>query len=151
MVKELFESLLEELSQTMKIANLHPDRNHSCQIHLPNGLDIQIEIDSMGREVIIGCDLGPVQQGRYRENVFREALKANAMPAPRHGILAYSNKTEHMILFEPLPVKDLTGEKIADAIAPFTEKALLWKGSLERGEVPAVVSGRSSGGLFGLK
>lgn len=150
MVKELFESLLDELSKAMKIRDLHPDRNHTCKIKLANGLEIQIEMDSMAREVIIGCDLGQVNEGRYRENLFREALKANGMPAPRHGILAYSNKTEHMVLFDPLPVKDLTGDKIADAIGPFTEKALMWKGAIERGEIPSVFTGRSSGGIFGL-
>lgn len=150
MVKELFESLLEELGKVMQIKDLHPDRNHSCKIRLANGLEIQIEMDSMGHELIIGCELGHLPQGRYRENIFKEALKANGLPAPRHGTLAYSNKSENLVLFESLPLKELTGEKIADVIGPFSEKALLWKGSIERGEVPSVVGARSSGGLFGL-
>lgn len=151
MVKEIFETLLEEAGKVLNIPDLHPDKNHSCLVRLPNGLNIQIEMDPYQQGIILGCDIGGLPAGKYRENVFREALKINGQKAPHHGILAYSNKTEHMVLYELLPLKDLTGEKIADAIAPFAEKALLWKEALARGETPVLSNIRTSGGMFGLR
>lgn len=151
MVKELFASLLEELGRTIELPDLHPDRNHSCLITFPNELKIQLEMDSMAQHVILGCDLGAVPSGRYRENVLREALKANGLPAPHHGFLAFSNKTDHLILFDYLSTKELTGEKIADALTPFSEKAHHWKDSLTKGEMPSVGTLRTSGGMFGLR
>jgi hypothetical protein len=150
MVKELFESLLDELGTVMDIPDLHPDRNHTCLITFPNKLDIQIEMESHGRNIVIGTELGNIPAGRYRENIFREALKINGTQPPLHGVLSYSNKSRSLVLFEKLPTKDLTGEKIADALTLFSEKALSWKEALIKGEVPTLVSTRSSGGIFGL-
>jgi|688.fasta_scaffold08073_7 hypothetical protein len=151
MVKEIFESLLEELGKVLNIPTLHPDRNRSCLIQMPNDIQLQIEMDSYGQNICLGCDLGPIPPGRYRANFFREALKANAQPSPLNGILAYSQKTEHVVLFEYLPLKDLTGEKIADALGPFMEKGILWKEALSKGEIPALSGSHSSGGMFGLR
>lgn len=92
MVTDFFGSLLQELGKVLEIPDLHPDRNNSCQIVLKNGLNLQIELDRSGQFLIFGADLGVVPPGRYRENLFREALKANDMPHPIHGILAYSKK-----------------------------------------------------------
>ena len=151
MVKDLFDSLLEEVSQTLKIPNLHADPNNTCLIQLKNGLKIQLEIESKSDSFVIGADLGEVPLGHYRNILFREALKTNGLPGSHPGILAYSNKTDHLILFKMLPLKELNGEKIASIIAPFSEKALLWKESIEKGEVPVSVnSTHPSVGMFGL-
>lgn len=151
MVKEVFETLLEELGQAINIPDLHPDRNHTCLINFPNGLQVQIEMDNFGQGVILGSDLGLITSGRYRANYFREALKANAQPYPQHGILSYSQKTNHIVIFESLHLKDLTGEKIADGLIPFTEKALLWKEALTKGDIPSVSGTHTFSGMFGLR
>lgn len=151
MVKDLFETLLEETGNTLQIANLHPDRNNSCLIKLTNGVSVQLELDPYQQSIVMGSDLGGLPTGRYRENVFREALKTNGVNETHHGILAYSTKTDHMVLFETLALRDLTGEKIADALTPFSEKALKWKNALEHGEVPTLSNIRTSTGMFGLR
>lgn len=153
MVKDLYGTLLEELGRAMQIPDLHPDRNNACQIRLKNGLQIQVEINPKNNMLLLGCDLGDIPQGRYRVDLFREALKANGMPYPQHGILSYSNKTDHLILYEFLSLQDLTGDKIADALTPFTEKALIWKNAMANNEVPVVTfaGSRPSMGMFGLR
>lgn len=155
MVTDLFGTILQELAHSMEIADLHPDRNNSCLIRLKNDLQIQLELDRSGEFMIIGSDLGDVPPGKYREVLFREALKANGMQTPLNGILAYSQKSNHLVIYEKLHIKDLNGEKIAAAITPFSEKANAWKDALARGEVPAlnqVYSSESrSSGMFGLR
>ncbi len=153
MVKDLYGTLLEELGRALQIADLHSDRNNTCQIRLKSGLQIQVEINPKTNMLLIGCDLGNLPLGRFRVDLFREALRANGLPYPQHGIFAYSNKTDHMLLFEFLPIKELTGDKIADSLGPFTEKALLWKTSIANNEVPvvAIAGARPSFGMFGLR
>lgn len=155
MISDLFSSLLQELSEPLKIKDLKPDSNNSCLIKFQTGLEIQLELDSSGEFFLIGTTFGPLRPGRYRENIFREALKANGMPYPRYGTFAYSKKTDNLILFDKLHVKDLTGVKIFDHIRPFTEKALLWKEALARGDIPSILSGSYSGtpagGIFGIR
>ena len=155
MVTDLFGTVLQELSKSMQIAELRPDKNNSCLLRLRGGLEIQIEFDRPGQFILLCSDLGAVPPGKYRENLFREALRANGLPHPIHGVLAYSRKTDHLILFEKTSVKDLNGEKIAASIPLFSQKASIWKDALERGEIPsldqAVAGLRSTGGMFGLK
>lgn len=151
MIQGLFDSLLEELGRAINISNLHADRNNSCLIHFPNNLKIQIELDKKGDSLIIGADLGALYPGKYKENILRAALKTNNQPPPLHGVLAFSTKKECLVLFELLPLRELSGDKIAEALPLFSEKALKWKEALARGEVPVVATFHTSGGgLFSL-
>lgn len=150
MVKNLFEALLDEVGHSLKINDLHPDRNHTCLISMPNGIKVQLEMHSRSQEFVIGADLGQIPPGRYRENLFLEALRANGM-ANHVGVLAYSAKTDHLILFQTIHLKDLTGERIASDMTPFLEKAQLWKEAMEKGEIPVVATMKTSMGMFGLR
>ena len=154
MVTDLFGTILQELSKALNIPNLQPDRNSSCLIRLKDGLEIQLELDRMGLFLIVGADLGSLPPGKYRENLFREALKANGLPYPWNGILAYSKKTDHLVIYDQLNVKNLTGEKVATFLSSFTAKAKVWKDALSREELPAIDQGytsQPSSGMFGLR
>jgi len=153
MVTDLVGTLLEELGRSLKIANLHPDSNNSCMIRLESGLIIQIELDKGAQFILVGADLGTVPPGKYRENLFREALKTNDLPHPNHGILCYSKKSDHLILYQKIFLKDLNGEKIAAEITPFSEKAYTWSEAIMRNDIPAVnqsFTSQKPGGMFGL-
>ena len=155
MVTDQFGTLLEEISREMKIGPLISDKNNTCQIRLKTGLEFQIEMDKAHQFLIIGADLGVIPPGRYRENILREALKANGLPHPLYGIFAYSKKKNSLILFMRLNLSELTGQKVAEFLQPFTEKGLAWMRAIARGEVPVVASiytsGRSGMGMFGLR
>lgn len=154
MVTDYYGSLLEELGKILEIPDLHPDQNNSCQIKLKNGLSLQLEFDRSGQFIIIGANLGVVPPGRYRENLFREALKANDLPNPIHGILAYSKKSDSLVLFEKLRTHEISGETIAAELIPFSEKAIIWKEALEHNDVPIANQAFNtphSSGMFGLK
>jgi hypothetical protein len=156
MVGNLFESLLQELGKAMNISDLHADANNSCLIAFENGIEIQVEPYDRDDFLLIVCDLGEVPPGRFREDVFREALKANGLPSPRHGTFAYSEQSNHLILFGMLSFRELNGERIASFLYPFMEKADAWKKTLEHGDVPlanTMTTSRTSGpaGLFGLR
>lgn len=155
MVSDFFGTLLQELGRAIDIPKLKPDVNNSCIIRFRKQGDIrvQIELDPEGTNVIIGTDLGNVAPGRYRESIFIEALKSNGI-TPRHGIFAYSRKADHLVLFEKMPIQELTGDKVADFLKLFLEKAKVWKEALSRNEVPVVVTAHTSrpmGGIFGLR
>lgn len=152
MVTDAFGILLEDLSKILNIPDLHPDRNHSCLIKFPDGLKAQLEIDRLGENLIIGIDVGEPDVGRYRENLFREALKSNGLPN-HAGIFAFSQKSKHMILYDLVPLKDINAEKVAAVIQPLVDKALIWSEAISRGDVPSV-QGQTSGstsGMFGLR
>lgn len=155
MITNFFSDLLQELGPLMKIQGLHPDEKHSCLIEFKNGLKLQMEPDSREEFLMIAVKLDHLPAGRYRENLFREALKANGMPLPRFGIFAYGKKSDCLILCDKLHIQDLTAQKVFDHLTPFIEKALVWKEALSRGDIPSIISSysgaSSGGGLFGMK
>lgn len=151
MVRDLFSNILAEIGEALKIPELHPDQSNSCLINLESGLSIQIEIDKKGDSLLIGSELGMIHQGRYRENVFREALKTNGMQHPLYGIIAYSKKADKIVIFEKIPLKDYNIEKFMAMLPPFLEKAKKWKDALARGDVPIVSYVPISSGMFGLR
>jgi Tir chaperone protein (CesT) family len=154
MVSGLYEAILKEFSHTLKIETLEPDENNTCLIRFANGLEVYLEMDKGGENLIIGSELGVIPVGGYRENLFRLALASNNAPFPRFGTFAYSNQTESLVLFDILPSKDLRGEQVAEYIAPFVQKAIVWKKAIEKGEIPAIslpgTAGPSSG-MMGLR
>ncbi len=153
MTVDRFASLLEELSNSIHFP-LRPDGNNSCLLRMPGGLQVQLEMYKKNDSFLIGADLGNVPVGRYRENLFKEALRANYLPPPRYGIFAYTQQKDSLILFSLLPLEDLTGEKIAAHLMPFTQKALQWQLAIKRGEIPEIEDtskpAASMGRLFGL-
>jgi len=156
MVADVYETILLELSEVFKIPPLKPDPNHSCLIKLKNGCEIQIEPDAAMENLIIGANIAAVPPGGYRANIFREALKFNGLPPPKKGIFAWSKKADQLVLFSILPLKNLTGTKVAELIVPFTAIAMKWREAILAGHVPqveVVTSGGKAprgGGLFGL-
>ncbi len=158
MVKDIFGSLLEELGKILEIEDLHPDRNNACLIKFPDGFSVQLEINTTSNELTILSNLGEIPAGKYRENIFREALKANGMPYPINGIFCYSKKADNLVMYERIPLQDLSGDKINVALTPFLEKGRAWKEAIVHNEIPVVSSGlytsRSGGagtGMLGLK
>ena len=156
MIGDKFTNLLEELGKIFK-APLQPDKLGACVLKFKNGLQVQMEMDAKGQNVILAAQLGSISQGRFRENLFREALKANGLPPPRFGIFAYGKKNESLVLCDSLSIEELSGQKLADYLQQFTQKAEIWKNGIERGEVPSYLGNEASfgvastpGGLFGL-
>lgn len=161
MVASRLEIILEELGQTNMMLSLvstvrswRPNASNTCLIPISEGLNVQFELDKAEKNLIVGCVLGNVPPGPYRHKLFSEALRANGLPPPRYGILAYSNKTQNMVLFDSLDLRDLTGHKISEYLMPFLDKAKLWKEAIDNGNVPSVVpqqTGSIGRTLFGLK
>lgn len=153
-MSHIFEMLLKETGELLNIKDLHLDANNSCLVKFPTGLEIQMEPDKSHECLIIGVKLGSLQPGRYRENIFSEALKANNLPFPRFGSFGYSMKSDNLYLFEKMPIDSLTALKLFEFLKPFAEKALSWKEALSRGEIPSILQsyGRDEAvGLFGPK
>lgn len=136
MLTDQFAILIDELGKIMQI-KLAPDANNACQIRYPDGLEIRLDPDRLGEVLFVTCELGPLPQGRYRENLFREALKANGLPPPRNGVFAFNPKKEMLILFEQAPFFDLNAIKTADLLSAFSQKARIWKDAISRGDVPS--------------
>lgn len=156
-MKEEFASILDEVGKVLNL-KLAPDKNNACQIKYATGLSMIIQVDAASERMLFVSDLGTPPPGRYREDLFREALKANGLPPPRQGIFSYSKKKDSLCLFDSLPLGDLTGQKVVDFITPFIAKAELWRKAIPNGEIPSFTGNElsfgqkpPSSGMFGLR
>lgn len=156
MVADHFDSLLQELGKSMQIEDLHLDSSGTCLIAFPSGLEVYIEPYRQGNFMLISTNVGEVPPGRYREDVFKEALKANGISHPRHGTFAFSDQTGQLILFALLSLNELNGEKIATFLTPYMEKAVSWKNMISSGNIPVAQTAYTSKtsapmGMFGMR
>lgn len=155
MYRDVFSTILDELGKILQIPGLEPDKNNTCLIKFPSGLKIWIEPHKGGNDLILACDFGIIPPGKFRENVFQEALKSNGQMPPKVGDFAYSKQADHLMLYQMIPLKELNGEKLFSLMKPFMEKALIWQETLQQGNVPSGIQGYAStrkggSGMFGL-
>jgi hypothetical protein len=155
MIRDTFGSIIEELGTILK-TNLSPDKNNSCKLKYKSGLTVQIDFDGLNEKLILVSSLGTAVPGRYRESLFREALKANGLPFPKYGIFAYSKKQDALLLYDTISLKELSGQKLAELLAPFAQRAELWSAAITKSEVPSFMgteftfSKTPGAGMFGL-
>jgi hypothetical protein len=153
MVTDRFGALIEELSTALKI-KLTPDSHNACRIRFKDKLEVYLEPDTSGDLLQMVIDIGTPGEGRYRENLLREALRANGLPFPRYGTFCYGQKADTLLLFDFLPIEDLNGTRLADVINQLSDKARVWRESIAHGELPPFQSGKSGSrpeGVFGLR
>jgi len=155
MASDAFSALCDDLGKILKIRT-RPNRGNTMLIRFRTGIELRLE-QAPGNNIIVATTCGkPPPTGRYRENLLREALKANGLPAPRTGFFAYSTKQEALVLSDHLPMDELSAQKLADFLGPFMQKAEMWKNAIEHGEIPSFTGveasfGKSAaGGIFGL-
>lgn len=126
-----FEQLLSELSQQLGVA-LHVDKKGACKLRINEQYHVQLESDAHQERLLAACFICDVPPGKYRENTLKDALKANG-PFPQNGTLAYSDRNNKLVLFSYLPMITLTGQKLADFLTVFVDKAKNWRMGVESG------------------
>ncbi|HSX38240.1 MAG TPA: CesT family type III secretion system chaperone [Chlamydiales bacterium] len=127
-----FEDLLNDLSRHFHL-KLHIDQSNACSILFPSGLVIQLQLDSGQENLFLFCKIAEIPPGKFRENVLMQALKANALPDPLAGILAFLNLSNHLALYQRYPLAIVNGERLAIFIANFLQLADSWRDALAQG------------------
>jgi|AMWB02.1.fsa_nt_gi hypothetical protein len=153
MVTDRFGALIEELAEVIQM-KLTPDSHGAVMISYKDKLQVYIEPDVLGEAVDLLIEIGKPGEGKYRETILREALRANGQPFPRLGTFSYGQKRESLLIFETSPMEDLTGAQLAELITQLSDKARVWRDSIARGELPPVQSAATpvrSEGFMGLR
>ncbi len=147
-----FEELINELSLQIGIP-LHPDKIGACTLETKDGFDVQLECDRSQEKLLIVAFICDIPPGKLRENILKDALKANG-PYARDGILGYSENNNKLALFAALPFTHLSGPILSEFLNVFIDKASQWKSGVETGRTSEIISSQTSkpsSGMFGLK
>jgi hypothetical protein len=127
-----FETLLHDLGKVFHLA-LHTDRSNACTLQIHRELKIQLELDPTQEQLWIFCKLIEVPPGKFREEVLKEALKANDRPDPRSAIFGYIRASNHLALFQKYPLQILDGKNLSELIGTFAAIAENWRIAILRG------------------
>lgn len=127
-----FQELLWDLGEVIDLP-LHVDKNHACRILLDEKLSIHMEMVEEQEALLLAAFLAEIPPGRFRENVLRESLKANATHHS-FGTLAYIEKINTLVMHRYLSAASLTGEKIAAFLEEFIAEADQWREAIQSGQ-----------------
>lgn len=127
-----FAQLLNDLSLLLD-THLSPDKRGACKLNIEDTLHVQLEPDATREKLLFFCFLSEVPPGKFRENVLRDALKANADPSTP-GTLGFSERNNQLVLFANLNFSSLTARKALDFLHLFMTKAQAWKQAIATGQ-----------------
>lgn len=147
----LFDTLIEDLGKVLE-TKLKPDHLNICRLKYPDGSSVQLEVDRDESRLLIGCPVGTLPPGRFRQDVLEQALKANNTDF-HVGTFGYAKKSGELYLYAYLMMKNLSGKQVATFLEPFTEKARAWSTALTSNRLPDITSAASEkkpSGMFGL-
>ena len=129
---ERFAELLREMGPLFG-ASLFPDRRGHCNLNINDSFRVYIENESEHQRLLIGAFVCDIPPGKFRENVLKEALKANGT-FPRTGIFAYVRKKNQLALYTYAYTDILNGKLLAQQLRTFIAFALTWKQAIDSGQ-----------------
>jgi hypothetical protein len=128
-----FEQLLSYLSPIFGIP-LHPDKLGACSIVLSPHRTIQLQLNISQENLLFFSKVIEVPPGKFRENVLKEALKANGLPDPLPAILGYLPTAGYLIAYQSYPLSILNAERLAGLLGAFVEMTESWYAAIQRGQ-----------------
>ena len=127
-----FAILLADLGALIQVP-LHPDHHRACCLSVNGELHVQLKEDK--DRILVAAFVSEIPAGKFRENILTETLKENNL-FPRVGTFSYSERNNQLALYSYVYFPGLDGNKMADFLEKFFEKAFSWKTALQTGQLP---------------
>lgn len=127
-----FHDLIHELGEFIG-EDLTVDLNQSCCIEVNQILKIQLELDPPGEKILLMSKIVELPPGKFRENILRDALKANFLAEEKVGILSYLERQNTLVLCQDLYMHSITRDILHAHLMKFIERALKWLAAIEAG------------------
>lgn len=146
-----FEELLHAIGKIFHL-ELQIDRQNACSIQVHPHLVIQLQLDISQENLWLFSKLIETPPGKFRENILKEAMKANALPDPRIGVLGYLLPSNQLVLFQKYPLTILNGERLSGFLGAFLEMGESWRDAIASGQSgPPEVRQEIARNPFGMK
>jgi hypothetical protein len=149
-----FKELIADLSDRLG-ADLFPDLNNVVTLIVEKRVKFNIEADSVGEFMILGATISELPPGKFRENILKDALKANSRINVNPGVLSYLGRENTLILHTKLFIQGTSVDEIIKEMKHLTSRAKKWMDAIDEGraspdeEIPKKV-GLSGKGMFGF-
>jgi hypothetical protein len=146
-----FELLVQQLGVSLNVP-LYIDKNHACALQVHGKLTVQLQLDAAQEYLLIAAFICELPPGKFRENVLCEALKTNAQPDPRTGVMGYLAISNRLTMHQRYLFATLKSDQLAMIVAGFIDYAELWQDAVGKGQSsPSPIRATVSTNVFGLK
>lgn len=134
-MKEPFAEFLQELGHALGM-ELFVDVRGACSVRMQGHLHIQMQPGPERDELWMVAEIAELPPGRFREEVLREALKANHAFRDMPFSFSYVDAKNRLLLSTHSPFDKIDGTRAALLLSVLSDTAETWK--------RAVAGGRSS-------
>lgn len=128
---DIFAQLLSDLGLLLDTP-LSPDKRGACRLNIEDTLHVQLEPDANREKLLLWCFLAEIPPGKFRENILRDALKANVDTTA--GTLGFSDRNNQMLLFSHLNFSSLHAKELFEFLHIFITKARAWQQAIATGQ-----------------
>ncbi len=129
-----FALLIADFSTLIDIP-LHLDHRRTCTLFVNNQLHVQLKEEEHKDRILIGAFLAQPPPGKFRETIFKAALKENNNPS-RIASFSYSERNNQLALFSYLTLTGLKGDHLVTFLKQFLDTAFSWRTGIETGQLP---------------
>jgi len=147
-----FDELVKYLSEQLDI-ELEPETDDNITIEIDDQFRIQLEMDRGNQCLFIIAFIQDLYPGKFRENVFLHALKANHLPE-RSGSFGFYYEENKITFHRFFPSLDLNGEVILSFLTEIIYVAKSWRAAFDNGRPgpdEAITNKDHASKPFGLK
>ncbi len=134
-MREPFADFLQELGEALG-TELFVDRKGACSLRMHGHLHVQLQKGPQEEEIWMVAEVAELPPGRFREEVLKEALKANDAHSAMPIVWSYVSSGNRLMLASHFPLGACDGKQGAAYLSLLIEAAEQWK--------RALASGRSS-------
>jgi len=150
-----FEDLIHELGAALGMP-LHIDHHGACTLQMNEKIRIQIEPDTKEDKIAMAAYITELSPGKFREEVLKEALKANASTVAggsMNNILGFCARHNEFACHAYLPLRELNTEKLLPVLVSLAEYSISWLEAIQSGRhaPPGVLTKPTSPTPFGLR
>jgi hypothetical protein len=142
-------NFFEEYIQKLGLAlgtSLHAEKGYLCKLLIDGVLKVQLEHEAAEERILIASFLCEIPPGKFREDLLKEALKANDA-IDRPGTFAYSPKNNSLTYFLYLSDK-ISFEEFEEKFLQWLETAKQWRSAVETGNIFQLSRSRPSSPSF---
>lgn len=131
-----FENLITSLGDILDL-DLRADKGVLCKLKIDGRLSINLEYDEVKDLILIATLVEELPAGRFRENVLKEALRANGT-YPRLATFAFSERANKLACFNYISFTNLSTEHFNTKLHEFIDFAYEWHRAIQSGNLLAV-------------
>ena len=133
-----FEEFIHTLSIGLNLP-LTAEKGILCKLQIDEKLSLYLQYDEANDLLLIGCLVGEIPPGKFRENVLKEALKQNAY-YPRIANLCYTEKGNKLAFYTHKSFERIDAQTASHLIESYIAYGMSWHTAIQTGNLSMVIS-----------